>query len=175
MKQLFVSLFLLLALSLSALTAHDEEASIFFQLNSPEEDIKESLAEQIDLLLPFFVSGIEEALGYSVKEDIYPSMQDLLLYIFEEELVYDQIEELSLPLIKSQFTLRELRELNMFFAVGAGKKYLDLYVLNNYNYLASAMESYFLQLSEDEEAMERVGMQFLEIFLRDYLEEDSEY
>jgi len=145
-------------------TSHDEAARRFFRLNTPESEIGDMLSENFDSILSIFIDGLREETDLNIDTGDRESMRELLSFILDLGMDYDKIEQISIPLIKSQFSLNELNSLNEFFSTKAGTKYLDLYVLNNTNYLSSAFEQIFNALSEDEDMLEQVVNKIYEIY-----------
>ncbi len=163
-KKLLAVFIVLMLAGMAFATKHDDEALRFFRLNTPADRVADMIDENYDSVLAIFLDGMEQEMGFDLSAEDRAPMKELLDYIIEVGMDYDKLEEISIPLIKSQFSVKELEELNRFLSTKTGGKYLDLYILNNSSYLSTAIEQLFSRLSEDQEVLEKIGMKFLEIY-----------
>lgn len=163
-KKLVLILLVIFSACMAFASKHDDAAVTFFSLNTPEDQFSELLSENYDYVLAIFLDGMEQSMGVTLSAADREPMRELLDFILEAGLDYEKLEELSIPIIKSQFSLKELEELNRFLSSKTGSKYLDLYILNNTSYLATAIEQLFDSLSEDEEMVEKIGNKMMEIY-----------
>jgi len=163
-KKLLAVFIAIMLAGMAFATKHDDEALRFFRLNTPADRVADMIDENYDSVLAIFLDGMEQEMGFDLSAEDRAPMRELLDFILEAGLDYEKLEELSIPIIKSQFSLKELEELNRFLSSKTGSKYLDLYILNNTSYLATAIEQLFDSLSEDEEMVEKIGNKMMEIY-----------
>lgn len=163
-KKLLAVFIAIMLAGMAFATKHDDEALRFFRLNTPADRVADMIDENYDSVLAIFLDGMEQEMGFDLSAEDRAPMKELLDYIIEVGMDYDKLEEISIPLIKSQFSVKELEELNRFLSTKTGGKYLDLYILNNSSYLSTAIEQLFSRLSEDQEVLEKIGNKMMEIY-----------
>lgn len=158
MKHCLVLLICMLVFSIPAYSTDIEAlASEFFRLNSPEQSLKANLMDQMDLMSPLLKSQSQSG---DADAQSYKAVIDLL---FGKDFSYTELEEISIPIITSQYSAAELEALNAFLKSPAGQAYLKNSAYQA-NYLTQAVKIYFERKAQDEDFIWGLIMSMFESF-----------
>ena len=158
MKRCLILLISLLVFAIPAYSTDIEAlASEFFRLNSPEQSLKANLMEQMDLMKPLLK---DQSQSGDADTQSYKAVIDLL---FGKDFSYSELEEISIPIIISQYSTAELEAVNAFLKSPAGQAYLKN---SGYqaNYLTQAVKIYFERKAQDEDFIWGLIMSMFESF-----------
>lgn len=150
MKKVVLICMCILILPLFAEQAEIESlAREFYRLNSPMEKIKEDMAGQMDMLSNYMGGkqlGDEDS---PLSESDLERTKNLISKLMDDFMDYDALEDLSVSIIVTQYSVNELESIIAFLKSPAGQSYLMNSRIPS-NYLTQATKTYFEQKSQDE-------------------------
>jgi len=149
MKKVTFLLICVLALPLFGQASHEELASRFFKLNTPEALVQSNLLEQLDQMAPYLSGGLKAEADSQEGISEMDSIKEVI-GLFMADFSYEELERISIPIIVSQYSAVELEALTGFLESPAGQAYLR-YSSPSSSYLAQAMKIYFDRKAEDQE------------------------
>ena len=128
---------------------HEQLARDFYRLNSPMERITDDLESQIVMINDYLSKAL---LGEESSSELISSKENiksLFSNILEDAFDYQELEDISIPIIQAQYSATELKSIIAFLNSPEGQAYLGNSRLSS-NYMTQAVQTYINTKSQDE-------------------------